>query len=88
MRFFPLLDFQHAVLALCLGLVALIFVGVGWGSYARREGSGTEEPEGDGAPRTDDNPVPPLLVFVYAGIAACALGYAAFVWLRGLPVGY
>ena len=88
MRYFPLLDFQHTVLALGLGLVALIFAIAGWGSYRRREGSSVEEPEGGGVPRTDDNPVPPLLVFVYTGIAVWALGYAAFVWFRGLPVGY
>jgi hypothetical protein len=39
-------------------------------------------------PGTEHNPVAPILLFVFAGVAAGALGYAVFVWLLGRPVGY
>jgi hypothetical protein len=92
-RFFPLLDFQEIVLALFLGLVTLILVVVAWGGYSRRPpGEGppqapdTEVP--GSVPGTERNPVAPILLFVFAGVAAGALGYAVFVWLLGRPVGY
>lgn len=88
MRYFPLLDFQHAVSALLLGLVAVILAWVAWGSYGRRDPAEPEQP-GDGVvPETGHHPVPPILVFVYAAVGAGAVGYAVSVWVSGAPVGY
>jgi hypothetical protein len=88
MRFFPLLDFQHVVLALFLGLLGVILAAAAWGGYARRGNAPPETDGGDANPRAEENPIPPVLVFVYAAVAACAFGYAGFIWSNGLPVGY
>ena len=90
MRFFPLLDFQHWVLAFFLGLTAVILVYLAFGSYARRRPDGkhgVEEPrtvgEAEGDHGDEENPVPPFLKVVYAGVAAAALGYMIFVGIGG-----
>ncbi|HBD10319.1 MAG TPA: hypothetical protein DCZ69_18885 [Syntrophobacteraceae bacterium] len=90
MRFFPLLDFQHWVLAVFLGLTAVILVYLAFGTYARHrpegerglEGSQTEGDAG-GVHGGEENPVPAFLKVVYAGIVAAALGYMIFIGIRG-----
>jgi hypothetical protein len=90
MRFFPLLDFQHWVLAFFLGLTAVILVYLAFSSYQRRRADGKqtlEEPrsvgevEGDHA--DEDNPVTPFLKVVYACVVAAALGYMIVVGILG-----
>ena len=90
MRFFPLLDFQHWVLAFFLGLTAVILVYLAFGSYQRRRADGkqpVEEPQSVGEVAGDykdeHNPVPPFLKVVYAGIVVAALGYMIVVGIRG-----
>ena len=90
MRFFPLLDFQHWVLAFFLGLTAVILVYLAFGSYQRRRADRKqplEEPQSVGEVAGDhgdeDNPVPPFLKVVYAGVVFAALGYMIVVGIRG-----
>jgi hypothetical protein len=91
MRFFSLLDFQHWVLALCLGLTALILVYLAFGSYPRRRAQG---PPGAEAPHDNENlggsheggenPIPALLKVIYLGFFAVAVAYMVFVGIRGV----
>jgi hypothetical protein len=90
MRFFVLLDFQHMVLALFLGLTAVILVTLAFGSYARRQAmemQPPEEPPGGDVPgeghEGQENPLPAFLKVVYVGIAATAIGYMIFIGIRG-----
>jgi hypothetical protein len=90
MRYFFLLDFQAMVLALFLGLTAVILVYLAFGGYPRRRPEGptkgaapwsatqiTHGEEGQG------NPVPVLLVVIYAGIMVAAWGYMMVIGIRG-----
>jgi hypothetical protein len=90
MRFFALLDFQHMVLALFLGVTAVILVYLAFGSYARRQAVERQRPEeppaGDvsgGVHEGRENPLPAFLKVVYVGIAATAIGYMIFIGIRG-----
>lgn len=83
MRYFILLDFQHMVLALFLGLLALLLVFVAWRGYPRR---------GEEAPLTEEElfsshgsspPLPPLLVLVYVGAILWLLAYAVVQGIFG-----
>ena len=61
MRYFTLLDFQHWVLALFLGLVAVIFVYIAWRFYPVPEGEG--ESVGERLPtghRPGSHPIAPV----------------------------
>lgn len=78
MRYFILLDFQHMVLAIFLGLLALLVVYVAWRGYPAR--GEKEEPlseeelfSGHG---TATPPLPPLLVLIYVGAILWLLAYA------------
>jgi hypothetical protein len=93
MRFFSLLDFQHWVLALFLGLTAAILVYLAFGSYPRRRAQGplgTEAEAPHAAGDTGDlheggeNPVPTLLMVIYPGFLAVAVAYLVFVGIRGV----
>jgi hypothetical protein len=90
MRFFSLLDFQHWVLAVFLGMTGVILVYLAFGGYARRRTEGLEavQPpgipgEGEAPPRDEHNPIPPLLLVTYLGIVATAVGYMVFIGIRG-----
>ncbi len=90
MRYFPLLDLQHMVLAVFLGLIAFVLICAAWGSYPkRRESACPEEP---GAPSDQElltgpggghNPFAPFLVYIYIGAAVWALGYMIVIGLAG-----
>jgi len=84
MRYFALLDFQHWVLALGLGLLAVIFIYVGWRFYP----APTEEEEvaGEGlhtGHASGSHPVAPILIFIYLGAVLWALGYAIVEGIMG-----
>ena len=90
MRSFPLLDFQHWVLAFFLGLTAVILVYLAFGTYTQRRPEverGVKEPdtqsETEGNHGDEGNPVPPFLKVLYTGVLAAALGYMIFVGIRG-----
>jgi hypothetical protein len=91
MRFFSLLDFQHWVLALFLGLTAAILVYLAFGTYPRRRAQGPPGAQGpyaagdaSGIPEGGENPVPTLLMVIYPGFLAVAVAYLVFVGIRGV----
>jgi hypothetical protein len=83
MRFFPLLDFQHMVLALFLGIAALVFVYVAWSGYSEKREKDLEEHEGDIRFSSERHPMPPLLIFVYAGVALWVIAYVLLIGIFG-----
>ena len=84
MRYFTLLDFQHWVLALGLGLLAVIFVYIGWRFYPvpeeEEEGTGVQPPASHAS---GSRPVAPILIFIYVGAVLWALGYAIVEGIMG-----
>jgi hypothetical protein len=92
MRYFTLLDFQHMLLALFLGVTAVILVYLAFGSYARHQAAERQGPEetlpGDVTGEVhegQENPLPAFLKVVYAGIIATAVGYMVFIGMLGAP---
>jgi len=86
MRFFPLLDFQYMVLALFLGIAALVFICVAWGGYSRKRERDLEERDGEVRFAAERHPVPPILIFIYAGTALWAIAYVILIGIFGGPV--
>lgn len=86
MRFFPMLDLQYVVLALFMGLGALLVLWMSFRGYhesrEKEEGDLEHYPEGI---RTGRGPIPALLVLVYMGFLLWALGYALKVGVWGPP---
>jgi Ca2+/Na+ antiporter len=85
MRYFVLLDFQYIVLAVGLGIAATILLYVAFGVPVisrKRE----KEPEHytDGL-RIEKNPIPPILVFLYAAILIWAMAYMLVEGINGAP---
>jgi hypothetical protein len=88
MRFFTLIDLHHLLLALFLGLAAAIIIYL---SFRHVEDKGPDrvsstDPaylEGRGA---GNNPVPPLLIVIYFGVALWIIFYVIFFALRGGPL--
>jgi hypothetical protein len=87
MQFFPLVDFQHFVLALFLGAIFLILVYLGFGSHGSREGPPEEKEEREilFGEETVPNPVPPILIVVFLGAVVFALGYFILIGVKGPP---
>lgn len=91
MRFYSLLDFQHMVLALFLGLGFVILLYAAWLGYPGRE---PEECDSEKEATWDetkimghsDNPMSPFLIFVHIGAIIWALGYAIVVGIFGGPI--
>jgi len=88
MRFFSLLDFQHAMLLIFLGLIALILLVVAFGGevYTRAKEEEKKElkeyPEGL---QVQNQRVPLILIFVYVGFAVWAVAYVILIGIRGGP---
>jgi hypothetical protein len=86
MRFFDLLDFQYLVLAIFLGLIAVILIYLGFQSYSlsqkKKKEVEEEFPEGI---RVQDHPVPPFIIFVVIGFILWAVVYVILYGLRGEP---
>lgn len=94
MPFFSVLGFQEMTLAFFMGLGTFILLYVAWGSYPPDPGEATEEdgkspegPELQDVPKAAENPVPPFLVFVYAGVVVWALAYWIVIGLRVRAIG-
>ncbi len=88
MRFFDLLDLQYLVLAIFLGLVAVVLVYLGFQSYAfSRRGREDEkiEEEFPGGIQVQNHPIPPFLIFVVIGFFIWAVIYVVMYGLRGEP---
>ena len=86
MQYFPLVDLQHWMLAIFLGLVSLILVYLAFGSHAHRG----KEIEGERAARDilfgqdpEKNPFAPILIFVYVGALVFALAYLVLIGIKG-----
>jgi hypothetical protein len=88
MRFFPLLDFQYAMLLIFLGLIALVLIYVAFRTYdflpAKRE-KGEEDEEYPGGIRASNHPIPLILISLYAGLAIWAVAYVVVIGIRGNP---
>ena len=88
MQYFPLVDLQHWLLAIFLGLVSLILVYLAFGSHPGREkGAAGERAERDilFGEEPERNPIAPILIFVYAGVIVFAVAYLILIGLRGGP---
>jgi len=88
MQYFPLVDLQHWMLAIFLGLVSLILVYLAFGSHPSREKSlEREQRERDllFGEETEKNPMAPILIFVYVGVVVFAILYLILIGLRGGP---
>jgi hypothetical protein len=88
MRFFPLLDFQYAMLLIFLGLIALVLIYVAFSSYdflPRKRGEKEEVEEYPGGIQASNKPIPLILIFVYAGLAIWAVAYVVVIGIKGDP---
>ena len=87
MQFFPLVDFQHWILAIFLGLILLILVYLAFGSHGRRSASFAEKDEREIL--FGEEPVkkgmPPTLIVVFLGAIVFALGYFILIGIKGPP---
>jgi len=82
MRYFTLLDFQHMILAFCIGLLAVIFVIVAWWQYPPQD----EECSQDivhAAPSDKSHSIPPILIFIIVSTLLGAVGYLIVVGVYG-----
>ncbi len=90
MRFFSILDYQHEILAVFLGLVTALLIYLAFRSYyfTRKP----QEEESDRALEFPDeihgvnHPVPPFLLFLILGFVVWFLIYVIFFGIRGGPV--
>ena len=88
MRLFSLLDFQYFILAFFLGLISVLLVYLGFKGWVSQEKGAVEE-EGEGrieypeGLREAKHPIPPLLLFVYIGVAVWAVAYAILIGIFG-----
>jgi hypothetical protein len=87
MQFFPLVDFQHWVLAIFLGFIALILIYLSLGSHRRRTEEKHEmvEQEFLFGEEAEKNPMPPVLMIVFLGVIIFALGYFWLIGIQGPP---
>ena len=91
MRLFTLVDFHHLLLGLFLGIAAAIVVYLAFrygGNMNAGHGNGSDthsEEYAEGL-RIGDNPVPPVLVFVFIGFGVWFIFYVIFYGIFGKPV--
>jgi hypothetical protein len=93
MRYFVWVDFQFEMLAIFLGLVALILVYLAWAGYPQRRREMTPEqiPERSGhelktGHDMEKNPIAPFLVLIYIIIPIWSLLYFVYYWATGSRV--
>ena len=92
MRFFSVLDFQHEILAIFLGLVSalLIYLALQSFRYSRRrkdgKGAGEEEFYESIGVRIKNHPVPPFLLFLILGFIIWFLFYVIIFGVKGGPI--
>jgi len=86
MQYFPLVDLQHWMLAIFLGLVSVILIYLAFGSHPGREKGAEGEPaERDilFGEEPEKNPIAPILIFVYVGVIVFAVAYLIIIGLQG-----
>jgi hypothetical protein len=86
MRFFPLLDFQSVILALFMGLGALLVLWICFRGYHHGQEGQEQDLENypDGI-RAGRGPIPPVLLLIYVGFLVWALLYILKVGVAGPP---
>jgi hypothetical protein len=87
MRLFALLDTQHLILGIFLGLVCAILIYLGFRSarftQPRKQGEERESGYPDGL-EIENHALPPLLLFLFLGFVAWFIFYVIFFgMLRG-----
>ncbi len=88
MQYFPLVDLQHWLLAIFIGLVSIILIYLAFGSHDRREKAAEEErAEHDilFGEEKEKNPIAPILIFVYVGVIVFGIAYLFLIGLKGGP---
>jgi len=90
MRLFALLDAQHLILGIFLGVICAILIYLGFRSagYARPRKPVEEERESgypDGL-EIGNNPVPPLLLFLFIGFVVWFIFYVIFFGVQRGPL--
>ncbi|OPY75442.1 MAG: hypothetical protein A4E65_03564 [Syntrophorhabdus sp. PtaU1.Bin153] len=88
MRLFVLLDTQHLILGIFLGLICAILIYLGFRSarfVKPRKGEGRESGYPDGL-EIEDHPFPPLLVFLILGFVVWLIFYVIFFGLKRGPL--
>ncbi len=89
MRFFAVLDFQHEILAIFLGLVSalLIYLALQSFRYSREKKEEKEEEffESIGV-RIKNHPVPPFLLFLIVGFIVWFFFYVIIFGVKGGPI--
>jgi hypothetical protein len=82
------------ILAFFLGLGAFVLLYLAWGSYPEDHPEGMEkemerEPtrDLDHIPQAADNPIPPFLLLLYAGLTVWILAYLIIIGLAVKDIG-
>ncbi len=92
MRFFAVLDFQHEILAVFLGLVCALLIYLALRSFRysqekkEEKGAGKEEFYESIGVRIKNHPVPPFLLFVILGFMIWFFFYVIIFGLKGGPI--
>ena len=89
MRLFALLDAQHLLLGIFLGLICAILIYLGFRSagFAKPRKQAKERESGypDGI-EIENHPFPPLLLFLFLGFVVWFIFYVIFFGLQRGPV--
>ncbi len=87
MRYFVWVDFQYIMVALFVGLIALIMTYLAWASYPKSRVLRTEEQleerrghEREVAHDHEKTPIAPFLIYLYVGIVVWSVCYMVYVW--------
>ena len=92
MRFFPVLDFQHEILAIFLGLGSALLIYLALRSFhyspRRKDEKGTEKEEfyESIGVRIQNHPIPPFLLFLILGFIVWFFFYVIIFGIKGGPV--
>jgi hypothetical protein len=92
MRFFPVLDFQHEILAIFLGLVSALLIYLALRSFRysqeRKDEKGIHEEEfyESIGVRIKNHTVPPFLLFLILGFIIWFFFYVIIFGVKGGPI--
>jgi hypothetical protein len=89
MRLFALLDAQHLILGIFLGLIGAIVIYLGFRSTRFTRPRKQDEEREPGYPdglEIENHPFPPLLLFLFFGFAAWFVVYVIFFGLQRGPL--
>ncbi len=90
MRFFAILDLQHEILAIFLGLVCALLIYLAFRSYRysqerKDKGAGEEEFYESIGVSIKNHPVPPFLLFLIIGFIIWFFFYVIIFGIKGGP---